>query len=81
VGEMRDTGRRPSLRRAARRSGYPDRMSSQPLFSEFALIEYAKCLAQCTHVPIEVLQPEPGGVVSWLRDGEELRKMEADDPV
>jgi len=56
-------------------------LSTKPLFTDFKLAEYAKVLSHFTRIPFEALHPEPDGVISWIRKGEELQQMQADDPV
>jgi len=43
-------------------------LSSKPLYDEWSLEEYAEVLSFYTGYPLEVLQPIPGKVMSWMKD-------------
>jgi hypothetical protein len=52
------------------------------LFDPVDVQDYARVLAHCSRLPLEVIQPEPGQLMGWLRDDSgALKQMLPDDPV
>jgi hypothetical protein len=54
-------------------------LSGKPLFREGDMEEYAQVLAHCSRLPLEVVHPVPGKVMSWLFDSGKLKQMLPDD--
>jgi len=51
-----------------------------PLFDPVSVEDYAHVLAHCTRLPAEMIQPEPGKLVGWLRhESGALKQMLPDD--
>lgn len=55
-------------------------LSGLPLFNRGSNEEYAPYLAHFTRFPREMIEPEPGRLITWVKDSGRLKQMLPDDP-
>jgi hypothetical protein len=55
-------------------------LSGKPLFEEGNIEEYARVLAHCSRLPLDLVHPQSDKVMSWLYQSGKLHQMGPDDP-